>query len=225
MTEYGKTAIGSVFSAHVRINNIESRATEMIDIISNTCWIERLNAVEQATFKARSKRTIEKLVSQISDRVEDEITTEFGEFLVSESAQTTLDTNFGHLKVPLAELLKEKVIGNPGFDFHTESKTKLVAFGEAKYSSSSNPHTVAINQIADFINLEKDSAELIIIQNFVSSDAIDKSLNGERAYVAAFSINSTNPERIIKNALKSDTIDPLLKFPEIYVIGIETNAE
>lgn len=222
MSEYGKTTTGLVFSAHVKIKNIESRAAEMIEIISNTSWIDKLNAVEKATFMARSQRTIEKLVGLIRSRVEDEITTEFGEFLVSETAQSTLGA-LGHSKVPLAELLKEKVTGNPGFDFHTESESKLIAFGEAKFSSSTNPHPIALNQISKFIKLEKDTAELIIIQNFVSAEATENSLNGKRAYVAAFSINSKNPEQIIRNALMSTAIDPLLNFPEIYVIGIEAN--
>ncbi|MDH3324618.1 MAG: hypothetical protein OEL89_03200, partial [Candidatus Peregrinibacteria bacterium] len=59
---------------------------------------------------------------------------------------------------------------------------------------------------------------------FASEEAIEKSLDGKRAYVAAFSINSKNPEKIIKNVLKSEAIDSLLNFPEIYIIGIETDA-
>lgn len=224
MADYDKKASGQVFSAHVKINDIEDRATEMIEILSNTSWIAKLDAVAKATFQARAKRTIDKLVRQISSRVEDEVTTEFGEFMISESAQSALNTTFNHNKVPLAELLKEKVTGNPGFDFHTESDTNLIAFGEAKYSGSINPHPNAIKQIVEFIKLEKDIAELIIVKYFVSENAIEKSLKGQRAYVAAFSINSKNPENIIKNALKSDAINPLLCFPELYVIGIETDA-
>ena len=223
MSEYGKTATGSVFSAHVKIKDIETRASEMIRIISDTSWNEKLNAVERASFRARSQRTIEKLVDLIKSRIENEISTEFGEFLVSETAQSTLGA-LGHTKVPLAEILKEKVTGNPGFDFHTESGSKIVAFGEAKFSSTINPHPNALNQIVEFIELEKDTAELIIIQNFVSVEATENSLNGKRAYAAAFSINSDSPENIIKNALKSSAINPLLAFPEIYVIGIETDA-
>jgi hypothetical protein len=224
MSEYGKSTTASVYSAHVKIKDIEHRATEMIEIISNTSWIDELNAVAKSTFKARAQRTIIKLVEQIASRIENEITAEFGEFMISESAQSTLDTQFEHTKIPLAELLKEKITGNPGFDFHTESKTQIICFGEAKFSGSINPHSKALNQIGEFIELEKDSAELIILANFASEEAVAKSLEGKRAYVAAFSINSNNPETIIKNALKSEAIDPLLKFPEVYIIGIETDA-
>ena len=223
MSEYGKTAKGFVFSAHVKVTDIESRAREMVAIISNTSWIDKLNVVEKITFQARANRTIDHLVNIIKSRVENELTAEFGEFLVSETAQSALDT-IGHIKMPLAELLKEKVAGNPGFDFHTESYTKLISFGEAKFSTTKNPYANAMNQIVAFIELRKDEGELIIIQNFVSAEAIDNSSVGNKAYAAAFSINGVKPEQIIKNALLSKAIDPLLKFPEIYVIGIEIDA-
>ena len=48
-----------------------------------------------------------------------EIGAEFGEFLVSSVAQSTLEENYQHTKFPLAEIWKEKAKGNPGFDFHT----------------------------------------------------------------------------------------------------------
>ena len=224
MTRHGKNTSGLVYSAHAKITDIEARAEEMIKTISDTSWINRLGAVEKRTFEARSNRTISKLVNLIVSRVEDEISAEFGKFMISDSAQRFLESNFRHTKLPLAELLKEKITGNPGFDFHTESSSNLIAFGEAKYSGSSTPHSRAIKQIVEFITLEKDSAELIIIKNFVSAGAVQKAINGDKAYVAAFSINGMDPESIINNALKSTAIDPLLAFPELYMIGIEVDA-
>lgn len=224
MSDYGKTALGVVYSAHVKVKDIRVRAEEMIEIISNTSWIERLESCEVATFKARSERTINKLVNDILSQVEDEISAQFGEYMISDTAQCILESELNHTKVPLAELLKEKVIGNPGFDFHTESDTNLIAFGEAKYSGDSNPHGSALSQIADFIELKKDNAELIIIKSFVSKTAVEKSLKGKKAYVAAFSINSPTPQKIIINALKSKAIEKLLNFPEVYIIGVEVDA-
>ena len=223
MLDYGKKSSTDVYSALIKITDVGRRAKEMIATISNTSWLENLGAVEKITFEARAQRTIEKIVEQILEKFEDEVTADFGEFMISESAQTFLHQSLGHIKVPLAELLKEKISGNPGFDFHTESNTSCIAFGEAKYSGSINPHPNAINQIVDFIKLKKDSAELIIIQNFVTEDAIAKSIEGKKAYVAAFSINSKNPNSIIKNALRSDAITPLLCFPELYIIGVEVD--
>lgn len=224
MNEYGKIAKGIVYSAHVKINDIEARATEMVTSISNISWIRELDAIEQASYSARSKRTIKKLVELIVNRVENQITDELGEFMVSKTAQSTLINNLNHKEVPLAELLKEKDTGNPGFDFHTETTTDFIAFGEAKYSGKRNPHGKALSQIVKFIGLEKDTAELTDLKNFVSKIAVNNSLKGKKAFVAAFSINSDKPEDIIKNALKSKFIDHLLDFPEIYIIGVEVNA-
>ena len=224
MDDYGKKTACIVFSVHVKVKDIQMRAEEMIQIISDRSWIDALGAVAKATFKARSERTILKLVHDILEQVEDEVTTDFGEFMVSETAQSILGSELLHIKVPLAELLKEKITGNPGFDFHTESEANLIVFGEAKYSGSGNPHGLAVNQIVDFIDLKKDEAELNTLQHFVTEKAINNSLQGKKAFVAAFSINSPNPMNIISNALKSNAIDELLKYPELYVIGVEVNA-
>ncbi len=70
MSEYGKTATGFVYSAYVKLKDIDRRAAEMIETISNTSWIDSLKAVEKLTFEARSKRTIEKLVNQILSHYE-----------------------------------------------------------------------------------------------------------------------------------------------------------
>ncbi len=210
-----------VHCIHVKVIDIERRANQMITTISDESWISKLTARRQKTFRARAQRTIEKLVNDILAKVDNTITEEFGEFMISDTAQLSLELEHSHTKVPLAELLKEKVTGNPGFDFHTESQNNLIMFGEAKYSGESTPRARAINQIAEFIELEKDNAELIILENFVSDEAMDNADIERKGYVAAFSLNSDNPDLIFKNALNSDAIKNLLEFPELYLIAIQ----
>lgn len=123
-----------VHSLIINVNNIKNRADEMIKTIQDTCWLNQLDVVARISYNARAQRTIDKLVNNILTQVEDEITEEFGEFMISASAQDALVQTFGHVKVPLAELLKEKITGNPGFDFHTETQNNLISFGEAKFS-------------------------------------------------------------------------------------------
>ena len=141
--------------------------------------------------------------------------------MISDTAQLSLELEHLHTKVPLAELLKEKVSGNPGFDFHTESDRNHIMFGEAKYSGGITPRAKAINQITDFITLEKDNAELIILENFVSEEAIKNAEEEKKGYVAAFSLNSDNPDLIFINALNSDAIISLFAYPELYLIAIQ----
>lgn len=224
MGNYGKVASGHVYSAHVKITDISRHAKELIKIISDTSWIKRLGAVEQASFSARANRTIDKLVNDIFAKVNDVITEEFGEYMISSTAQRTLEKHLKHTSIPLAELLKEKVSGNPGFDFHTESNSNLICFGEAKYSGTSNPHGHALTQIGKFINLQKDIAELVTLKSFVTSSAAQNAISGSKAYVAAFSVNNKSPLKVISNALRSHLIDPLLSYPELYIIGVEVQC-
>lgn len=221
MKDFGKTSTGLVFKIHVKIHDIEKRAKDIIQSISNDSWIKDLGVVEQLSYAARAKKTIEKLVTEIFEKVENTVTVEFGEYLVSESAKDSLINHLKHTHIPLAEMWKEKKTGNPGFDFHTESSTNLISFGEAKYSSNSNPHTVAINQIVGFINDGKDTMELVDLKNFTTPEAIENAVMGARAYIAAFSVNGQQYDRIFKTAIESDGFDKLLGFPELYIIGVE----
>ncbi|TOA79915.1 hypothetical protein CGK18_23890, partial [Vibrio parahaemolyticus] len=59
-------------------------------------------------------------------------------------------------------------------------------------------------QIRDFINLKKNDAELVDLQNFVTKEAVNNHLKSKSAYVAAFSINSKNPSNIMGNAFDSE---------------------
>lgn len=224
MDDYGKTTECNVYSIHVKVDDISSKAKEMITMIQDTSWINDLEIIERRTFEARSQPTIDKLVNDILLKVSTSVSEEFGEFLISVTAQNSLELQYSHNKVPLAELFKEKKTGNPGFDFHTETKTQLLAFGEAKYSGSSNPYRNAITQISSFIENKKDEMELSDLKNFVSEESIENALENKKAFVAAFSINAQNPTQIIQNALSSEYIDELLVYNEVYIIGIEIDA-
>jgi fructose-specific component phosphotransferase system IIB-like protein len=225
LSALGGHVSGRIFSAFVIIKDIPGRAEEMIRTMTDTSWINQLDIVSQKAFQSTTNRTIEKLVKSFLDVANDQITTDFGEYMVSDSAQHVLKDQFNHSKLPLAELLKEKVTGNPGFDFHTETETKLIAYGEAKYSGSSSPYAKALKQINEFIGDKKDDAELIILSKLVSSEATGNAVEGNKAYVAAFSINAAKPEDIMGNVLGSEHIKTLLSFPEVYVIGIKVDAK
>lgn len=221
MKSVGKITECKVVCIHIRVTDIKACAEEMITTISDTSWINKLDTIPKISFEARATRTIEKLVNEILSKVDNEITIEFGEFLISYSAQSVLEQKSLHIKVPLAELLKEKISGNPGFDFHTESSGQYIMFGEAKYSGSGTPKALALNQIAKFIDDKKDDAELILLANFVSKYALEKASRGKKGYVAAFSLNAANANLVFQNALKSPVVEKLLAYQELYLIGIE----
>lgn len=221
MKSYGKACSADVHCIHVKILDVQARTTTIIENISDSSWINNLDAVEKASYTARAKKTIAKLVNEILNGTVSVVTAELGEYLVSESAREALRSSYDHKIIPLAELWKEKVSGNPGFDFHTETPTNFIAFGEAKYRSKINPHTIAIEQIVGFINDGKDIMELVDLKNFASAKATSNALDMKKAFVAAFSINGVSYKEIFDTAINSKAIDPLLIYPEIFIIGIE----
>ncbi|SHN70041.1 hypothetical protein [Desulfovibrio litoralis] len=212
-----------IYCARVKVSNVSAYAKEMIDAISNTSWLNPLEIVSKRTFAATAQPTINKLVSDILGKVENTVTEEFGEYMVSNSALKALEKSWGHKPLPLAELLKEKILGNPGFDFHTESHTGYISFGEAKYSSSVNPYSNALTQIIEFIDNKKDEMEFGIVKNFVSSKAMNNALDGAKGYIAAFSINAVSPNTIMQNAVSSKHTKQLTCHKEIYLIGVEVS--
>ncbi|RXK14685.1 hypothetical protein CP965_03670 [Halarcobacter mediterraneus] len=224
MEDYDKTTDCEVYSIHVKVDDISTKAKQMIIMIQDTSWITELDIIERASFDARAQPTIDKLVHEILSKVTTTLSDDFGEFLISVTAQDSLELQYNHTKVPLAELFKEKKSGNPGFDFHTETSTQLLAYGEAKYSGSINPYTKALKQIKGFLDESKDKMELTDLKYFTSEESISSALEDKKAFVAAFSINSENPSDIIENALSSEHIEDLLDYEELYIIGIEVDA-
>ena len=152
----------------------------------------------------------------------DGITKQSGEYLVSYAAGSGLEMQYNHTKIPLAELWKEKVLGNPGFDFHTETPSKIIIFGESKYSSTSTPHMDAVNQIIHFIQEEKDIAELSDLKNFIQQESARNVTTGKKGFAAAFSVNAQDVKRAIVYPLKDTArLATLLNQEEIYLIGVE----
>lgn len=222
MSQYGKTTECVVHCMHIKIDDVDLKAKEILETIRDTSWINKLgDPLTKSAFKERSKETIEKIVKIIVEKISGEVGEDFGEYLISFSAQDALGSHHSHTKFPLAELFKEKVSGNPGFDFHTESHLNNLIFGEAKYSKKKTPRAIALKQISKFIDQKKDTKELSDLKNFLSKVAIKNVKKNKKGFVAAFSLNSKNVEDVFKKALKSNEIDKLIGHSELYLIAIE----
>lgn len=206
---------------HVQITNLKSIVDEIHETIADTSWIDKLDALSQEIFRATSERTIDKVVNEIIAGVTSTVNEDIGEYIVSYAGQSVLETNFYHTKIPLAELLKEKVSGNPGFDFHTISTKRFLVFGEAKFSIDGTPRAIALDQIGKFITLNKEVAELQTFRPFMDDECEKNILAGMRGYAAAFSFNAKDIDTIFKNALESEIIEELIKHNELYLIAVE----
>lgn len=206
---------------HVVIDDVSAAIEEFKNIVSDTSWIGDLDELSQLTFSATAARTIDNIVNEIIGGMTSEINSDIGEYIVSYSAQSALETQLGHIKIPLAELLKEKIGGNPGFDFHTISEKRFLIFGEAKYSADETPRGIAVNQIGDFIGLSKDYAELNSFRAFLDVDIQKNMIDGRRGYAAAFSFNADNIDTIFKNAVESEKFNELICHVQLYLLAIE----
>ncbi len=198
------------------VDNIESHASNLIEILKSTLWIDKLDIFMQKAYRATSKKTIEKLVQIFSDAKNSEISSSFGEYLVSIVSGLALEREFGHERIPISELLKEKVTGNASFDYHTIDDNVFV-FGESKYSSVDNPYNDAIQQVKEFIADGKDDMDLIHLKNF-STKASENYILEKKHYSISFSIVSRNRLLVLKHAV--DNYDYFKKFDKWYVIGV-----
>jgi hypothetical protein len=224
MSDYAHTATGKIFSIAIDITDLELRVKEMLTVALDTSWLQPMDVIDRMGYEARSKRTVDKVTNEILNNVETDISEDFGEYMVSDVAQTALKKHFYHIRLPLAELIKEKISGNPGFDFHTESPEALVAFGEAKYSGVKNAHGRALKQINEFIQDKKDIQEFPDIRRFVTEAAIQNAAAGKKAYSAAFSITTGDVAAIMDNALTSIHMKTLLTYEAVYLIGVKVSA-
>lgn len=205
---------------HIKIKDFKKIVTQFEKTISDTTWITNFKSLEKLAFQANAEKTINKIVNEIIAKAQNKITTEVGEYIVSYSAQHALNVKHSHEKIPLAELLKEKISGNPGFDFHTVCTDEYLIFGEAKFSLRGTPKKKALEQIAEFIN-DRDHAELLWLKPFLKRKTISYIEKGHKGYTAAFSYNGTDVNKAFKSALKSPLVNAIIKHKKLYLIAVE----
>lgn len=213
----------AIITCIVNINNTDLIATELVNSVLNTSWISSLDAGTQRSYKVTAKETTDALVEIFNKVLDgDPLGAEFGEVMVSIGSSRALSQILHHISLPIAELWKPQLKQNEGFDFHTTCTGNLINFGEAKFSASINPHGNAIRQAHDFITQDKHFRDRVHLVNLCHKDAI-KNLDEEKyGIIAAFSINSDNPEIIMNNAVKTVMeIELLNRVSFIYLVGVK----
>ena len=217
----------NIYACLVTVDASESIADVMREIADKS-WISRLGIVQQIAFEARLQSTVKVIMENCLSFCSDTGVGKYdysvvGEYIVSKEGRRALVSGFNHSAVPLAELWKEKESGNPGFDFHSESTSNLIIYGEAKYDSNQNPYNRAINQVEGFIGQKKDAMELSDLSNFVSDIAVSNFTSNKKGFCVSFSIMTQKPIDIIKKAIQSDKINNIKSFDEFYVVGVVIN--
>lgn len=190
--------------------------------IMNLSWLKNFDKDYIASsFEERAKITIQDIQTKFKACDNGKITSDAGEYVVSELARETLIKELDYLDIPLAELLGKKVSGNPGFDFHSQNKlTDTVIFGEAKYIANSSAYSSAIKQINKFIADKKDIKDIADLQPFCTGKALGRANNGEKGFVAAFSVKSTSSDRIISSITAMAEFNALTAYNELILVAV-----
>ena len=229
LTHYGLPSHPCVFELDIQISSaqIPIEAMKIITWLQDTSWLATLDDIDKANYLACAEPTIRDLCNMITNEylsasyTPGNLKDDLGEYLVSMNAQEALVQGLTHTKIPIAELWKEQIKGNPGFDFHTLSTSDIIVYGEAKYKSTQNGYYDAFNQIRDFINDHKMSRELRHLRVLATENAARNVLTDQLGFAAAFSVNTRNLPHIIENAIKYPTFSALLNYPEVYLITVE----
>lgn len=207
----------------IRIQDIESYANKMKLQILDTSWIAQMSPLNQQSYSARANETIKCLVNDVLSEVKNSVTAEFGEILISMSAQDALNITHNHRILPLSELWKTRVRGNDSFDFHTESKECYIVFGEAKYQTNKTSYNTALKQVVKFINFRKDDMDLADLMNLVTAKTKStfETYGALKSYAAAFSVKNLDNKKLIEQIKENKFFKQLMTQYKLYLIGIE----
>lgn len=214
-----------IFYLEIIIDDVYNHANELIIKIKDNSWINELDSMAKISYQRKVSDTAKKLEEIFKtpiDNTSSKLSEEFGEYMISLDSSESLKQSLNHKVIPLAELWKEKITGNHGFDFHTESPQKTIAFGEAKYRSTGNAYGVAARQVKVLIEEEKDKGDVVNLMHLgVSEAAINNLVANKRDFVLAYSVNSCNLEEIKINCLNNENVKFLnTQAQTLYLIGV-----
>lgn len=208
---------------YIRIEPEDLSATlrDIITSLSDLSWISRFDKTYMRhSFQKRAEDTAKHLTKKILENNEDRITKDSGEYVVSELAREALVNELRYLDIPLAELFKEQVSGNPGFDFYSANNHKVIIFGEAKYNSRQNAYGIGMEQVDRFIREGQDISDLNDIDKFFEEESLQMANKGDKAYAIAFAAKKTKSEEIIRGILANKHYHNIASNREVIFLAV-----
>ena len=125
----------------VQPDDLKVTLSQIFYVLSDLSWISNFDEdYIRESFQERAKATLADIYAKITTSSTDEVSSDAGEYVVSELAREAIVDKLGYLDIPLAELYNKKKSGNPGFDFHSQSLDEVIIFGEAKYLDDRNAY-------------------------------------------------------------------------------------
>lgn len=209
------------FRIRISQTDLSNTLYQVFNCLNDLSWISQFDQEYlKQSFQKRAQDTIDYIAKNIIKGDDTKVTTDSGEYVISVLSKKIIVDKLEYLDVPLAELIKEKVVGNPGFDFYCENKDQIILFGEAKYQANENAYGRALKQIVDFINKGKDVKDFASIEHFCSTIALNNASNGEKGFVAAFSCTNIKTETLIQNIQSKEDYQRLSSYNELICIAV-----
>ncbi len=209
------------FRIKINQENVSITLREVLNCLNELSWLSKFdNEYMQNSFMKRATDTINYITANIINGTESEVTTDSGEYVVSVLSKKTIVDKLDYLDIPLAELIKEKVVGNPGFDFYSENKNNIMLFGEAKYVAKTNAYNKALEQIEEFSISGKDINDIASIDRFFSEKSLENANNGDKGYIAAFSSTGIETEKLVKHIQNNEHYKNLSSHKELICVAV-----
>ena len=214
-------SLPNVVFIRIEPSNLKVTINDIICSLNDLSWIETFDKeyIKQS-FKIRASKTAEHLSIKLKNFAQDRVTTDIGETVVSELSRLAIVNKLNYCDIPLAELFKQQIAGNPGFDFFSETLSQFIVFGEAKYVSKSNGYGKSLEQIERFIREKRDVSDLNDIDKFVSISSLNNHTQNHKAFACAFSATSIKSETLIDNILNNDHFNKIKHHREIILIAV-----
>lgn len=210
----------------VEINNTRPVVEAAIARIANTFWAnEVIDEFTRQGFLTRAQSTIDSLTTSLESAIDNAITSSTGEYVVSITAHCIVESIYEYKALPLAEIIKEKKSGSPGFDYHHEKDGLLLLFGEAKYTSAGNAYNNAFKQIVEHVEAGKDEKEAVDLVHFITDETKTNFLSGKKGFTAAFSTKgkSFDIEKLKTGIIENNYFKKLLEHEELVVVAVDIN--
>lgn len=195
----------NVYFIRIHPDDLQLTVRQIYISLLDRCWIKTFftDGLIRASIEHRCDATIERICDEFNHGQDGKVNRRTGEYIVSEASRRILVDQLNYLDMPLHEFFKEKVVGNPGFDYTTVNTNGILLFAEAKYDARHTVSGRAIDQIGKFDDAKKWLDDYADIAPFLNEerDAKDNFRDGKLGFIAAFSsrnISSAEVEQMIK---------------------------
>lgn len=202
--------------------DISMTLREVFQSLSELSWISAFDdEYIRESFNQRANDTITYIAENIITNEESEITSNSGEYVISELARKTIVEQKGYLDIPLAELFKIKDVGNHGFDFYSKNNDLIILFGEAKYVANQSAYGRAFKAITKFIENKQDVSDIADIDRFCCQQSKQKFQSGQKGYIAAFASKQISTDRLIQNIRRNTDYNSLIAYNELICVAVD----